>query len=188
MKLAGAMVVAALLAAHAGDAHAAAEGEHGPSFFLLGIQILNFAVLLFLLYRYARKPVLGYLAERSRFIRHAIEAADARLREAEAELAGLRSRLEGFDDEARALVARAAEQAEIERQHHIERARAAAERIREDARRVSDREIERARLELRAEAAELATELAAQLLRDRVTPDDDRRLVREFVERVERST
>ena len=50
-----------------------------------------------------------------------------------------------------------------------------------------DQEVARARQELRAEAAELATRLAAELLQEHVGDDDQRRLVDEFVSRVETS-
>jgi F0F1-type ATP synthase membrane subunit b/b' len=40
---------------------------------------------------------------------------------------------------------------------------------------------------LRAEAAELALELAGRLLREELTADDRERLVAEFVERIERA-
>ncbi len=104
--------------------------------------------------------------------------------DAEAELERLRRRLEGFDAEARELVAVATEAAEGERSRALERAAAAAERLRGEARRVADQEVKRARQELRAEAAELATALAGEILREVMTPDDDKRLVNDFIDRV----
>ena len=163
---------------------AAAEGEHGPNWGLLGLQILNVTVLLLILIRFGRKPVKDFLTERSQGIRRQIGAAEARLKEAQAELEALRQRLERFDDEAREVVEQSAAQAEAERARAVERARAAAERIRDEAGRLADQEIERARRELQAEAAALAAKLAEDLLREHLGPEDDRRLISEYVERV----
>ena len=160
------------------------DGGHGLSWTMLGLHALNFGFLLFLLYRYARKPILGYLADRSQGIRKEIESAEERLAHAERELEELRARLTSFDQEVRSIVETAHAMAEQEKARQIERAHQTAVRIREDAERVAGRELERARQTLRAEAAELATQLAAELLRQQMTPEDDQRLVSEFVERL----
>ena len=62
------------------------------------------------------------------------------------------------------------------------------ERVREEARRSADQEIERARAELQSEAARLATSLAGEIVRQNVTAQDEDRLLAEFVERVGRTS
>jgi F-type H+-transporting ATPase subunit b len=178
---------ALLLVAFSSTAWAAGggeSGEHGVSWTVLAVHVLNFGFLMFLLYRYARKPILGYLADRSQGIRKEIESAEERLAHAESELAELRALLASFDDEARSIVDTARAVAEQEKARQIERAHETATRIREDAERVAGQELERARQTLRAEAAELATQLAAELLREQMTQEDDQRMVGEFVERL----
>lgn len=175
-------VLALLLVAS--DASAASETAHGPNFWMLGVQVLNAAILLFILIRFAGPALRDYFQARSVQIRESIEGAQEQLREAEAEIAELRTRLEAFEGESGRLVEGAAENAEAERGRMLERARATAQRIREDAERVADSEIERARQALRAEAARLATQLAGELLRDEATPDDDKRIVSEFIDKL----
>ncbi|MEE9279999.1 MAG: ATP synthase F0 subunit B [Myxococcota bacterium] len=165
------------------EAWSAEEVEHGPSYFHLALQVFNVAVLGYVLYRFAGKPISEALRDRSDGIRAQIAASETRLREAEAELAELRRRLAAFDEECAALVNRVAVQAQAERERTLERARQSAERIREEARRVADNEIVRARQVLRDEAAELATSIAAELLRERITRADDERLLADFVDR-----
>ena len=177
---------ALLLVAFSSTAWAAGgdDGDHGVSWTVLALHLLNFGFLLFLLYRYARKPILGFLADRSQGIRKEIESAEERLGRAERELEQLRVRLARFGEETRSIVTTARDLAEQEKARQIERAHETGARIREDTERVAGQELERARQILRAEAAELATELAAELLREQMTPEDDRRLVSEFVERL----
>ncbi len=178
------VVLGCLLLWLASPAVAAAAAEHGTNWPLLGLQVLNTAVLVLILLRFTRQPIRDFLIQRSHGIRREIDAAEARLSDAEAEIQQLRRRLARFGDEKEEIVARSAEQAEAERAHTLERAQGTAERIREEAHRVADQEIERARQELQSEAAELAVSLARDLLRENLTPEDDRRLVSEYVNRV----
>lgn len=162
----------------------AAEEEHGGTgWFYLGVQVLNVAVLAFVLYRFAGRTVSNALQSRSAGIRARLEASESRLQEAESELAALRERLARVDDESGELVRSVVEQAEVERARALERARQSGERIREEARRVADNEILRARQILRDEAAALSTRLAAEMLREQITPQDEARLLADFVER-----
>ncbi len=160
-------------------------GEAGPNWFHLAVQIGNVLVLGYLLYRFAARPISNALQERSRRIRTQIEDSESRLGEAEAELAQLRERLAGMEAESAALLSQVVERAQTERARALERARQGAERIREEGRRVADNEIIRAREVLRNEAATLATRIASEILRERLTAEDDQRLLRDFVEHVE---
>lgn len=161
-----------------------AEAPAGPNWRLLGLQVLNVGLLLAVLFRFARPPILEFLRERSQGLRRAIESADQQLRKAEDEIAGLRSRLDAFEQEASVILGQSEEQARAERERTLDRAQVSVERIREEAHRVADQEVVRARGELRAEAAELAASIARELLRENLTPEDDERLVREYIDRL----
>ena len=77
--------------------------------------------------------------------------------------------------------------AEAEREAILADAQVAAERIHRNAVATVEQELRRAQSELRREASELAVELAANLLRDRVRDDDRSRLMDEFISSVEQS-
>ncbi|MCE2390290.1 MAG: ATP synthase F0 subunit B [Proteobacteria bacterium] len=167
----------------AGTALAAEEGG-GGGLELLAFQALNLAILVFVITRFAGPAVRDYLRTRSRDIRERIDASQRALEQAQAEIAELRARLARSDEESRELVEQTARAAESEKQRSVARAEETAERIRGEARRVADREIDRARGVLQAEASQLAVELAEQILRERLTGDDDQRLVEEFAQRI----
>lgn len=162
-------------------AHAQA---HGPDWWLLGLQVLNVGILVVVLLRYVRKPLSDFLKKRSFLVREQIETAQRRLLETEQQLADLQGRLARMDAEREAFLAQAEQDARVEAQRHLAAANESSVRIQEDARRVANQEIARARRELQAEAAALATSLAADLLRERLTPDDDRRIVDECIEHI----
>ena len=167
---------------------ASEHGQHGPDWAYFVYHSIGLAVLLGVLAYFTREPLKDFLRDRSDGIRRQIESAEEALAAARGEAAELRTRLARIAEENEALVAAAADQAEAERILSLERARQAAERIREESRRSADQEITRARRELQEEAARLATTLAAELLRQGMTPDDDRRIVGEFVEQIGRRT
>jgi len=187
MRLALALIAAALLCEPALAADAAGDHGHGsPDWAYLAYHSIGLFVLLGVIAYYTREPLKNFLADRSAGIRRQIEDAEAALATARTESAELRARLSSATREHKEFVRAVAEQAEAERALALERARQAAERVREESRRAADQEIARARRELQDEAAQLATAIAAEILSQGITPDDDRRLLGEFVEQIGR--
>jgi len=158
--------------------------HHAPNWGLLGLAVLNVVLLAVMLRRFAALPVRSFLFQRRESIRRALQESEGCLAAAQQEIASLKARLQSLDRETREIREMAQQQATGERERMAQRAAESAERIRQDAERVSGREIERARQALREEAASLATRMAAELLRTHLTPADDKRLADEFVQRV----
>jgi F-type H+-transporting ATPase subunit b len=161
---------------------AATAGEHHePSWNLTILGFVNFALFLFVLYRYAWPLVRDYLVARRESIVRALEAARRAQAEAEELRAEYEARMRTLEDEA----ARTREEllaiARHEADRVIDQARRAAERIRRDAELVAGQEVAQARALLQRDVAELITRLAGALIEREITPDDQRRLIREFV-------
>ena len=166
----------------AAPAHAAAEGEHGGSMFW---QVANVLLLLSVLIYFARKPVLAYLAGRRDTIAKDLDGAAQLLAEAERRLAEWNGKVARLDQEFATIRDATRRAAEAERDRILADARATADRIRQSASAVAERELQQAREALHAEAADLAVELAAKILREQVNDGDHTRLVDEFIERIE---
>ncbi|MEE8475864.1 MAG: ATP synthase F0 subunit B [Myxococcota bacterium] len=147
---------------------------------------LNLAILLAVLFYFGRKPIRSFFVERRGQIREELERAAKMKAEAEERYAQWQRRLVDLDTELESIRAAARERAEIERDRILTEAEAAAERVRADAHAAVEQELRRAREQLRREAADLAIELAAQRLREQITPADHDRLLDEFVTRIER--
>jgi F-type H+-transporting ATPase subunit b len=170
-----------LLAAPAGAASEAGHGGWGE----LVYPALNLLLLLAVLFRFGRRPIQAFFAARRARIQEDLDSAARLLASAESRQAQLQRQLTRLDEELERIRATARERAEQERQRILADAATAAERIRSEARSAVQRETQRAREALRAEAAELALELAAERLREEVTEADRDRLLDEFVERIE---
>lgn len=158
----------------------AAEGAH--FWWEIGNLVLLFAVLFYL----ARKPVLSYLAERRSGIQQDLESSEKLLASAEERLAEWEKKAAGLDAEFEAIKETTRNAALVQKQAILADARATAERIRESASAVVEREVLTARDHLRLEAADMAVSMAATILREQVGEPDQERLVDEFITRIER--
>jgi F-type H+-transporting ATPase subunit b len=158
-------------------------GEPSVGGFLweVGNLLLMIGVLVFA----SRKAVTAYLADRRRGVAQDMESAEELLGNAEARLAEWSARADRLEEEVAQIKASARKAAESEREAILAEARNTAERIRQSASGVVDRELRLARVELQREAADLAVELAAKSLREKITDQDRERLFEEFVEKVE---
>jgi F-type H+-transporting ATPase subunit b len=69
----------------------------------------------------------------------------------------------------------------VERQRIVERALEEGDRIRQQAKVVAEQEVKKARTALRREMVALSIELAEKLLKEATHPQDQERLVREYI-------
>lgn len=187
----GAVLIGVALAGAPAGALAAEAGGGGVFGNPLGgflAHLINFAILLYILIRFAGPPVRSYLARRREVLERTLaEAAalkadaEARAREYEARLARVDAEIARIREEYRA-------DGEAERARILAEAERAAERLRRQAEVTAEQELAKARAALREEAARLAVELAEQALRREVTPADQSRLVQEFLVRLPAAT
>jgi F-type H+-transporting ATPase subunit b len=151
-------------------------------------QLVNFLLLLGVLFAVARKPMLGFFADRREGIQDDIKTAAELLSQAESRHGEWQRKLVDLEQEMESIRETARVRAREESDHILSDAQAMAERIQRDARAAVERELRRARQELAREASELSMELAAQLLREQVTEGDRDRLMDEFISGVERQS
>ncbi len=180
LALAGTLVVAGAAAA-AGDS----DGEHGGGLANLLWQAANLLLIVGVLAYFARKPLAEYMQQRRQGIQESLETSARILEQAETKLSEWNERAARLDAELGEIRETSRRLAEEERDKILAQAQATAERIRNDAQAAVDQELRRARSVLSAEAAELAVDLAAKLIADKVSDDDQQRLFDEFLSRVE---
>ena len=147
----------------------------------LGVQMINFLLLLLILWRLLYRPLLAKMQERTQAIQQSLAEAQAaraeaaraqeenaaRQRQALAEAAGIRDR--------------ALKEASEEQKRVLEAARAESQRLVDAARAQLEADIRRAREELRREVAELGTAVAEKLVRKSLREEDHRRIVAEAI-------
>jgi F-type H+-transporting ATPase subunit b len=147
-------------------------------------EVVNFVILVGVLVYFGRGPLQQMFSTRRSTIASEIETASSLLERAEARNSEWQRKLADLDRELDDIRATARHRAEEEREHILAEASEAAERIQRDAVASVEQELRRAQVELRKEAAQLATELAAGMLREQVGDADRERLLDEFISRV----
>ncbi|MEE2664776.1 MAG: F0F1 ATP synthase subunit B [Myxococcota bacterium] len=161
----------------------AASGGEGHAVFPLW-ELVNFAILVGGLVYLGRGPLRELFATRRATIANEIEAASELLAQAEARNAEWQQKIADLDRELDVIRETARRRAEQERERILAEANEAAQRIQRDAVASVEHELRRAQSQLREEAASLATELAAGMLRDQVGDGDRDRLMDEFISSV----
>lgn len=145
---------------------------------------INFAILLYLLIRFAGKPLSGYLAERHEQIKKDLDEA-AKLRdEAKARLEEVDKKLSGLDDEIAEIKRSVQADAEEEKKRIIANAEAEAEALVSGAERTLDIEIERAKRKLEVSAVQAALQSAEKLLEREINDADVTRLREEYLAQI----
>lgn len=143
--------------------------------------VATFLVLLWVLGRYAWKPLLGALDAREQRIRDNIEEAQRLKEESEALSAEHRAQLAEARREAQKIIAESRDAAERVRKDIEEKARAESQAILERAR----AEIERGKVaaleQIRRESVEIALEAAGKLIGQNLDGETDRALVEQYL-------
>jgi len=178
------LLAAPLAAAEGGATGGPFEGNIGNALWTLII----FGVVVFVLGKFAWKPILAGLQQREQFIRTSLEQAKRDRDEAEARLREYSDKLTAARAEATAIVDEARNDAEAVRRRIEEEGRVEASAIVERARREVTIAAETAKKELFEVSARLATELAGRLLGREVNAADHQRLIRDSIDRIEDGT
>lgn len=144
----------------------------------------NLVVFCYIIYKLAAPAIRDMFVERKKNIeRHIIEARAAR-EQAEALLRSYQDKLTQFEQEKAGMIARAQEEAALERKLLIEDARREAQRIIQQAQDVISNESKRAQLALREEVIAASLRLSEDLLRQQYSHDDQQRAIDEVLMRV----
>ena len=148
-------------------------------------QAINFLILAGVLVFFLRKPLSSFLKERSELLRKAIDDAAKARAEAAEKLAAIEARTAKLADEIAGMNAKMDVEAAAEASRLQETAAAEISRIRVQSEFTGEQEVKKAREELRREASLLTAQAAEELVRKTLSPEDQERLVRENLEKIE---
>ena len=149
----------------------------GLSFWTLVV----FAILVFLLGKYAWGPILGAVEAREKGIQSALDEAASRNQEAARMLAEHKEQLADARRQASELIAEGKAAGESVRKDIEEKARAEAQSIVERARQDIERERDAALETLRRESVDLALAAASRLMQENLDQPKDRALVERYL-------
>jgi F-type H+-transporting ATPase subunit b len=150
------------------------------------IQMINFLVLLFILWKLLYKPLVGKMEERTQAIKKSLEEAQAARAEAERQRQAHAAQIQSALAEAQSIRATALKEAAEEQRRLVEAARAEAGRLVQSAKTEMEQDIRRARQQLRQEVGDLAVQIAERLIKKSLRDEDHHRIVQEALARVDR--
>jgi F-type H+-transporting ATPase subunit b len=146
--------------------------------------IVLFALFAAVLAKFGWGPLLRAVEEREKSIRDAIEGAQKANREAQALLAQHREALAQARREREEIIKQAIAEAQQMRTELMAQARADAEHLLQKAREQIEREKRTALQEIRAQVADLAIEAASKIVASSLTPEAQRKLVEDFIQKL----
>jgi len=150
-------------------------------------EIVSFAILFFVLYKYAFPGILSILEEREKKIKDSLDQAERHRAESEQRLREYEAKLAAAAKEAETILAAAKERAQRLMEENEQRMTTEAERIKGDATREIDQERRRAIQDIRAQTTDLALLVAEKVVQRSLTEADNRRFADDALEALSKS-
>lgn len=185
------LVMATLLVFSAGpgfsatEEHGAAEGAHGPGWASTDTyRLLHFIVLAGGLFFLLKKPVAQALGARVKGIEDQLGELESQKAAAEQKLAEYNQKFAQLEKESQAIVAEYVRQGEEAKARILKEAEAAAEKLKVQAQKNIDSEIQRAKAQLQTDILDKALAEAEALIKEKINADDQEKLVDEYLAKV----
>ncbi len=147
-------------------------------------RVINFAILAVGLFLLLRRPVAQALNSRIAGIREQLSELETKKEEAEKELSSYKEKLALLEKEAEKIVEEYIKQGNEAKERILKEAERTAEKLEEKARRNIEHEFKQAKLRLQGEIIEQALEKAEKKIIEKITSEDQDRLVDEYLEKV----
>jgi len=150
-------------------------------------RILNIAILLWIIIKFAGKSVREFFAGRRESLQQGVSEAQEAKAAAEKIYNEYQAKLAGLEDELKAMEEKSRLEAEREQERMRQETEALVAKLKLQARQMADQEVASAQRTLRNEAAKLAVEVAERLVKENVDDSDRQRMVENYLEKVVRA-
>jgi F-type H+-transporting ATPase subunit b len=148
-------------------------------------KIINFGILFFIIFKFGKKPLQDFLKKRTELIEKSLKEAKEAKELAQKALSEVEERLKARDREIGEIVSSAKESGEKEKARLIEEGSRMKEKILEQARTNIAYEVKRAKETIMEEAAAIAIELAEKKLKEKLTKEEQLKLLEESLAKIE---
>lgn len=147
-------------------------------------RVMNFSVLAIGLFLLLRKPISQALSSRIEGIKSQLSELEEQKKAAEKELAEFNEKIALLETEAEKIVEEYIKQGNEAKARILEEAASAAEKLEEQARKNIDNEFKQAKLKLQRDITEKAIAKAEELIKSKITSEDQDKLVGEYLDKV----
>jgi len=147
-------------------------------------RVMNFAVLVVVLIVVLRKPLSQALSSRIKTIKEQLDDLEAQKADAEKQLADYNDKLAQLEKEAEKIVDDYVRQGNEAKARILKEAEASAAKLQDQARRNIEHEFKQAKLELQKEIFEKSLVKAEEIIKSKISDDDQDRIVDEYLKKV----
>ncbi len=147
-------------------------------------RVLNFGILFAVLFYFIRKPASEALNGRINGIREELSSLETKKKEAEQKLAEYNERIASLDKEAEEIIAQYVKQGEAAKERILKESEKTSAKLEEQAKRNIEQEFKNAKIELQEDILTKALERAEALVKEKMTSEDQDRLVDEYLDKV----
>jgi F-type H+-transporting ATPase subunit b len=167
----------------------AAEGgghgeEGGSEIWGMIWRIVNFVILMALLYKLLADKIRGYFSGRREEIAQMIEQADKAKEDAEKQFAEIQQKLKNVEKDIQEIKDAIMGELESEKARIIQEGKVSAERIIQQAKWTAEQEVIKARKELRDHVVDMAGDMASGMITKSMTPADQKQILEEYLDKV----
>lgn len=155
------------------------EGGAGAIFKDYLWKIINFGILFFILFKFGKKPIQSFLKQRTELIEKTLKEAKEAKELAQKALQEVEERFRTKDKEIEEILSASKRAGEQERERLLEEGNKLRGKIYEQAKVNIDYELKHAKDAIKAEAVEIAMELAEKKLKEKLTKKEQERLLEE---------
>jgi F-type H+-transporting ATPase subunit b len=179
-------IVSVLLLATFAVVLASEGGGEGSSLSTMIWRVVNFIILMALLWKLLADKIKTYFGDRREEIAQMIDEADKAKADAEAQYADIQQKLKNVEKDIQDIKGAIMGELGSEKARIIEEGKVAAERIIQQAKWTAEQEVVKAKNELKDHVVEMAGDMASGMITKSMTPDDQKRILEEYLEKVVR--
>ena len=162
-------------------AYAAEGSSHWRPVYDLIMRWINFGIIVFVVYKYARKPIMNFLRGQKDKVAGEIEKLETQRDEMVAKIDQTQKDIKESDARFAKLKERIIQQGEKKKVEIIESAQSHGKAMIEDAKRRVDTHFLQAKNTFRSELIDTAIEMALERLPGQITPEDNEKFTRDFL-------
>lgn len=147
--------------------------------------IINFAIYVAVMVFVLRKPIRQYFADREQSFKQALVKAQSARQDAENRKREITERLQKLESSASESLDSAKAEAEALKAKILKEAEELSKKLKEEAHRSAQHEVERAKVLLREELLQQSLEISKSLMAAKMADPDQKRLQTEFVNKIQ---
>jgi len=149
-------------------------------------RIVNFVILMALLWKLLADKIKTYFIDRREEIAQMIDEADKAKADAEAQYADIRNKLKNVEKDIQDIKTAIMGELGSEKARIIEEGKVASERIIQQAKWTAEQEVVKAKNELKDHVVEMAGDMASGMITRSMTPDDQKCILEDYLNKVVR--